>query len=89
MTTPDTDRARIVERLREPDYHDPACPFKKHCYCDDEGSHDRVSHPQALELAALIEQDGRTIEALRAEIARQREVIDGDRSREHLIPGHP
>lgn len=44
----------IVERLLEPDWHDPACPFKMHCYCDDGAPHDKVSHPLALEAASTI-----------------------------------
>ena len=40
----------LVEALLEPDWHDPACPFKDHCYCgpdDEPPPHDRVrSHLQ-------------------------------------------
>lgn len=43
----------IVERLLEPDSHDPACPFQRHCYCDGT-PHDQVSHPLASEAAAVI-----------------------------------
>lgn len=44
----------IIDRLREPDFHDPACPFRDRCYCDD-AKHDRVQDPIALEAAASIE----------------------------------
>jgi hypothetical protein len=47
--------APIVERLREPDWHDPACPFRQHCYCDDGVPHDRVRHPHAPTAADTIE----------------------------------
>ena len=40
-----------VDRLLEPDWHDPACPFLKHCYCDDGAPHDAVRHPLAREAA--------------------------------------
>ena len=50
----------IVERLLEPDRHDPKCPFKNHCYCDG-APHDTVSHPLAAEAAG-------TILALRKEV---------------------
>lgn len=36
----------LIERLRAPDRHDPACPFKKHCYCDDGAPHDSASIPR-------------------------------------------
>lgn len=44
----------IVERLLEPDRHDPKCPFKNHCYCDGDAHHDTVSHPLAAEAAETI-----------------------------------
>ena len=53
----------LVERLREPDWHDPACPFQDRCYCGDDSElppHDRVRDPLRLEAAS-------TIEALTAE----------------------
>lgn len=58
----------IVERLLEPDRHDPQCPFKAHCYCDDGAPHDTVSHPLAREAAD-------TITALRAEVERMRRTL--------------
>jgi hypothetical protein len=56
----------LVARLREPDYHDPACPYKTYCYCGDDENpspHDKVRHPNALEAADRIE-------ALEAQVAR-------------------
>ena len=48
-------RARkLIARLEEPDFHDPACPFSNHCYCDD-ADHDRVTHPDALPAAKIID----------------------------------
>ena len=57
----------LVERLREPDWHDPACPWKVHCYCGEDGElppHDRVRHPHALEAAARIEDLERKMEEI-------------------------
>jgi hypothetical protein len=45
----------LVERLREPDSHDPSCPFLHHCYCDG-APHDNVQDDDKLEAAALIEE---------------------------------
>ena len=48
----------LVKRLREPDWHDPKCPFLKHCYCGDDENpspHDKRQHPDALEAADRIE----------------------------------
>lgn len=45
----------LLEQLRAPDWHDPACPFKEHCYCEDGAPHDHQRHPAALEAAARIE----------------------------------
>ena len=49
----------LVERLREPDWHDPKCPFDDRCYCaandGDPPPHDRWHHPDALEAADAIE----------------------------------
>ena len=44
----------LIDRLLEPDWHDPACPFRKHCYCDDGAPHDAVRHPLAREAAEEI-----------------------------------
>ncbi len=61
----------LEQRLREPDWHDPACPFKTHCYCGSDGElppHDRVRHPLAIkaadELARLRAENERLREAL-------------------------
>ena len=61
--------AQLVAALNEPDYHDPACPFVNHCYCDDGAPHDRVQHPLAEQAAA-------TLEAQQAEIARLRAALE-------------
>lgn len=48
----------LVERLREPDWHNPNCPFDKHCYCGDDENpspHDKVRHPDGLEAADFID----------------------------------
>jgi len=40
-----TDVEALKERLAEPDWHDPACPFSPYCYCGEDGEpppHDRV-----------------------------------------------
>lgn len=48
----------LIERLRQPDWHDPECPFKVHCHCggdDEPPPHDHVRHPDAIEAADRIE----------------------------------
>lgn len=45
----------LVKRLREPDWHDPKCPFEKYCYCEDDAPHDRVRHSDAIDAADRIE----------------------------------
>lgn len=59
----------IVDRLREPDRHDPKCPFKTHCYCDDGAPHDIVQHPYAIEAAD-------EINALREQVSRAQEIFE-------------
>ena len=61
----------LVARLREPDKHDPACPFQVHCYCDD-AKHDTVSHPLALEAADALERKDARIAELETENERLR-----------------
>lgn len=55
----------LIDRLLEPDWHDPACPFLKHCYCDDGAPHDAVRHPLAREAADEIASLRARVEALR------------------------
>ena len=63
----------IVDRLLEPDWHDPACPFLKHCYCDDGAPHDAVRHPLAREAADEIASLRARVEWLEAALASERE----------------
>lgn len=46
--------SQLVERLLESDWHDPECPFKERCYCEDGAPHDRVMHPLAIQAATAI-----------------------------------
>lgn len=64
----------LIARLRAADYHDPACPFDRHCLCGDDGDpppHDRITHPDGPEAADLIER-------LTARLASQQETIRAD-----------
>ena len=63
----------LVNRLLEPDWHDPKCPHKKHCYCGNDENpspHDRVRHPDAIEAAARIRE-------LEAEVENAKAVAHG------------
>ena len=64
----------IVERLLEPDRHDPECPFKNHCYCDG-APHDTVSHPLAAEAAGAILALRKEVEVARAALREAESVF--------------
>jgi hypothetical protein len=75
-----SDTPTLVERLLEPDWHDPACPFRARCYCGDDGTpppHDRVIHPLAREAA-------NRIEALEAALRHIRDADPGPVSNQSL-----
>lgn len=57
-------KADLLDRLLEPDWHDPACPFRNHCYCDDGAPHDAVRHPLAREAADEIASLRARVEAM-------------------------
>lgn len=55
MTDTDTPERELIERLREPDTHDPAYPFRWRCYCDEGSPHDNVQDDDKLKAADTIE----------------------------------
>lgn len=57
----------LVGRLREPDSHDPACPFRDRCYCDSAASHDNVMDDLKLDAADLIQSLSDRIAVLRSD----------------------
>ena len=76
---PDTTNDDLVERLLEPDFHDPRCPFDKYCYCGNDGEippHDRVMHPLALEAAACIQAQNAELAEQALEISALREAVE-------------
>ncbi len=81
-----TEVEKLVKRLRAPDWHDPACPFQKHCYCDDDGQHDRVTHPDGPEAAAMLEAQAAEIARLREALAFYRDGFESFKEHKHL-PG--
>jgi hypothetical protein len=80
MTDTDTPERELIERLREPDTHDPACPFRLRCYCDEGSPHDNVQDDDKLEAAD-------TIEALLSRVDKLEEALNAiiDRAPERNI----
>jgi hypothetical protein len=77
VTNEELDKAAVddlVGALLEPDWHDPACPFKDHCHCgsdDEPPPHDRVSSDLQVRAANRIkalEEDARYMPELLASL---------------------